>query len=72
MKTPDSERLKRIKKQHPDLPWNLVSGLRHRLVHDYDGINWNIIVEVIFTDLDPFVDDIRTILESMESCCVDY
>ena len=31
-----------LKNQHPDVPWKLVSGLRHRLVHDYEGINWNI------------------------------
>ena len=27
------------KAQHPEIIWNVVSGLRHRLVHDYDGIN---------------------------------
>ena len=26
-----------FKKEHPDVPWSVVSGLRHRLVHDYDG-----------------------------------
>ena len=24
-----------FKKEHPDIPWSVVSGLRHRLVHDY-------------------------------------
>ncbi len=43
----------------------MVAGLRHRLVHDYDGINWTIIVEVVFSDLDPFVDAVREILAGM-------
>ena len=36
-----------FKAAYPDQPWNMVAGLRHRLVHDYDGINWTIIVEVV-------------------------
>lgn len=50
------------KKQHPEIIWNVVSGLRHRLVHDYDGINWSIIVEVIFDEMDDFVKSIENIL----------
>lgn len=30
-----------FKKEHSDIPWSVVSGLRHRLVHDYEGINWS-------------------------------
>ena len=29
----------------------MISGLRHRLVHDYDGTNWQMIVEVVFEDI---------------------
>lgn len=43
------------KKQYPDIIWSIVAGLRHRLVHDYEGINWSIIVEVIFDEMDDFV-----------------
>lgn len=54
-----------LKQAYPDRPWNMVAGLRHRLVHDYDGINWTIIVEVLFQDMDPFVEDVRKILSEM-------
>ena len=39
------------KNAHGDIPWSMVSGLRHRLVHDYDGTNWNIIADVVFDEL---------------------
>ena len=39
------------KVMHSDIPWSMISGLRHRLVHDYDGTNWNIITEVVFEEL---------------------
>ena len=42
--------------------WSVVSGLRHRLVHDYDGINWSLIADVIFDDMDPFVEQVKSIL----------
>ena len=51
------------KKQYPDIIWSIVAGLRHRLVHDYEGINWSIIVEVIFDEMDDFVISIKLIIE---------
>ena len=50
---------------NPEQPWNMVAGLRHRLVHDYDGINWSIIVEVLFEDMEPFVTAVNAILAGM-------
>lgn len=51
-----------FKKEHPDIPWSVVSGLRHRLVHDYEGINWSIIVEVIFDEMDSFIVSIKKLI----------
>ena len=44
-----------FKKNHDDIPWDMIAGLRHRLVHDYEGTNWNIIVEVIYGELPEFI-----------------
>mgnify|MGYP004442653825 FL=1 len=41
--------------QYPQIPWSKIAGLRHRLVHNYDGTNWNIIVEVIYEDFPAFI-----------------
>ena len=51
-----------FKKSHPDIPWSVGSGLRHRLVHDYDGINWSLIAGVIFEDMGPFVEQVKNTL----------
>lgn len=48
-----------FKLEHPEIIWNIVSGLRHRLVHDYDGINWSVIVEVVFGEMDQFIDSVK-------------
>ena len=51
-----------FKLEHPEIIWNTVSGLRHRLVHDYDGVNWSVIVEVVFGEMDQFIDSVKKLI----------
>ena len=51
-----------FKSEHPEIIWNTVSGLRHRLVHDYDGVNWSVIVEVVFGEMDRFIDSVKKLI----------
>jgi len=39
------------KTAHHEIPWSKISGMRHRIVHDYDGIVIEIIWDTITTDL---------------------
>ena len=52
--------------RYSDVPWSRVAGLRHRLVHHYEGTNWSIIVEVVFDDLPRFAEQIREIAAKEE------
>ncbi len=52
-----------FKALHSELPWSMVAGLRHRLIHDYEGINWSIIVEVIFRDMEPFINAVKRFID---------
>ena len=51
-----------FKEKHNDIPWNKISGLRHRLVHDYDNTNWTLICSIIFDVLPAFYRDIEKLL----------
>lgn len=55
-----------LKDSNAKIPWSMISGMRHRLVHDYDGTNWSIIVEVIFDDLPEFILEIKRIYTTMK------
>ena len=55
-----------LKKAHPDIPWSKIAGLRHRLVHDYEGINWTIIVDVLFEEMDPAVQSMKGLIRTEE------
>lgn len=36
-----------LKKTHPQIPWKQLSGMRNKLIHQYFGINWVIVWDVI-------------------------
>lgn len=38
-------------KQHKDIPWKQVYGLRNRIVHDYEGVNLKLVWEIICDDI---------------------
>ena len=48
------------KSRHPEISWHMISGLRHRLVHDCDGTNWNVIVDVVFEEIPVLVKLLET------------
>lgn len=50
------------KQIHSEIPWLMISGLRHRLVHDYDGTNWNIIADVILEELPVLIKELQKLV----------
>ena len=50
-----------LKDSHPEVPWTAVSGFRNVLVHDYLGLSFARIWEIIERDLPSF----RTTVEAM-------
>ena len=50
------------KTSHREIPWSMISGLRHRLVHNYDGTNWSIIAEVVFEELPILLEQLKKLI----------
>ena len=40
----------------------MIAGLRHRLIHDYDGTNWSIIADVVIEELPVLIDQLKQML----------
>ena len=55
------------KEAHPEILWSLMAGLRHRLVHDYDGTNWNIIASVVFEDLPELIIKLKELINKKQN-----
>lgn len=50
------------KNSHNEISWLMIAGLRHRLVHDYDGINWNMIANVVYEELPILIEQLKKLL----------
>lgn len=55
------------KARYTEIAWAMIAGLRHRLVHDYDGTNWNIISEVVFEELPILIKQLELCLAEDEN-----
>ena len=49
-RTPADER-----SQYPQIPWGEIVGLRNRLIHGYDSVDFDILWQVIHHDLPPLI-----------------
>lgn len=54
------------RQRHPQIPWSQIISFRHRLVHGYDSIDFEILWQVITGDLPPLLAALEEIL-SVES-----
>ena len=51
-----------FKAEHGAIEWNMIAGLRHRLVHDYDGTNWNIIADIVYEEIPDLITKLEELL----------
>ena len=42
----------KFKEKYNHIIWHQMKGLRNRIVHDYEGVNFELITEVIFGDIE--------------------
>ncbi len=52
-----------FKDKTPQIQWSLIAGLRHRLVHDYDGTNWEIIADVVLNEIPVLIKQLQDVLK---------
>lgn len=47
---------------HPDIPWTNIIGMRHKVVHDYLGVDEDIVWQVVTVDLPKLVSAIESLV----------
>lgn len=55
-----------IKKKYPEIEWKKMSGLRDILIHEYSGINKEIIWDVIQTKISVLKSGVRDVLKDLK------
>jgi uncharacterized protein with HEPN domain len=51
---------------HPEIPWIEVTGLRHRIVHDYFALDYRRLWDTVHTDLPLLISELQRILEAID------
>jgi uncharacterized protein with HEPN domain len=44
-----------------DVPWNLIAGTRDRVIHHYEGVDWEVVALIVSQELPPLLPRLREI-----------
>lgn len=47
---------------HPDVPWASITGMRHRLVQEYDSVDWVRVWKTLQNDLPPLLQQLKALM----------
>jgi len=52
-----------MRKAHPDVPWKEMAGMRDKIIHQYFGVNYDIVWTVAFQELPTLLPKIQALEE---------
>ena len=50
---------KSFREKHPDIPWSEMAGMRDKLIHDYFGVDLEVVLKTVREDLPPLITAIQ-------------
>lgn len=55
-----------LRKEYPQIPWSKTAGMRDKLIHEYFGVDLEIVWQVVHKDLPPIKPDIERMLRDLQ------
>ena len=56
----------RIHHQHPEIPWRAIAGLRNRLIHGYDSVDYKVLWNTAEQDIPDLISKLEKILSDFK------
>jgi uncharacterized protein with HEPN domain len=53
--------------KYPGIQWTGIVGLRHRLIHGYDAVDFDILWEIVSADLPPLITELESATRAQDS-----
>ena len=57
---------KEFQNQSPNIPWSRLVGMRHKVVHDYLHVDYDIVWDVVTRELPPLLDELERLIREGE------
>jgi uncharacterized protein with HEPN domain len=51
----------------PEIDWSAIIGMRHRLIHGYDTVNYNILWDAVQNDLPALIEELHAVIGEIEA-----
>jgi uncharacterized protein with HEPN domain len=56
-----------IREEYPQIPWRSIAGMRDKMIHQYFGINLQVLWDTVEQDLPPLKPTIKEILNEISN-----
>ncbi len=55
-----------LREKYPNIPWKYIAGMRDKLIHEYHGVDLEIVWEVIRKEIPPLKPQFEKLLKELE------
>jgi uncharacterized protein with HEPN domain len=52
-----------FRSRYPEVPWRQAAGMRNRLIHGYDAVDFDILWAIVQQDLPPLIAQLQAIIQ---------